>query len=104
MSMTLLDIGGSSIKCADGRKIPAPSQGTRAEIAAATNAITVLGGELEKNCEKALFCPGEGAGQGTLDEPAGWNTETRNLVLIRKQKPSPAEYPRAYAAILKRPL
>lgn len=35
MSMTLLDIGGSYIKCADGRKIPVPSMGTKEEIAAA---------------------------------------------------------------------
>lgn len=35
MSLTLLDIGGSYIKCADGRKIPVPSKGTREEIAAA---------------------------------------------------------------------
>ena len=33
--MILLDIGGSYIQCADGRKIPVPSSGTREEIAAA---------------------------------------------------------------------
>ncbi|MBR5403796.1 MAG: ROK family protein [Bacteroidales bacterium] len=35
MSLTLLDIGGSYIKCADGRKIPAASRGSREEISAA---------------------------------------------------------------------
>lgn len=35
MSLTLLDVGGSYIKCADGRKIPVPSKGTREEIAVA---------------------------------------------------------------------
>lgn len=35
MSMTLLDVGGSYIKCADGRKIPAASRGSREEISAA---------------------------------------------------------------------
>ena len=33
--MTLLDVGGSYIKCADGRKIPAASRGSREEISAA---------------------------------------------------------------------
>lgn len=35
MRMTLLDVGGSYIKCADGRKIPAASRGSREEISAA---------------------------------------------------------------------
>lgn len=35
MKVTLLDIGGSYIKCADGRKIPVPSAGTREGISAA---------------------------------------------------------------------
>ena len=33
--LILLDVGGSYIKCADGRKIPVPSKGTREGIAAA---------------------------------------------------------------------
>ena len=35
MRTTLLDVGGSFIKCADGRKIPVPSMGSREGIAAA---------------------------------------------------------------------
>ena len=35
MSLTLLDIGGTFIKCADGRQIPISSDGSREVIAAA---------------------------------------------------------------------
>ena len=35
MKVTLLDIGGSYIKCADGRKIPSSSRGSREEISTA---------------------------------------------------------------------
>ena len=46
MSLTLLDIGGSYIKCADGRKIPVPSRGTREEIAAALREACQMPGEV----------------------------------------------------------
>ena len=43
--MTLLDVGGSYIKCADGRKIPVPSKGTREEIAAALTEACQMPGQ-----------------------------------------------------------
>ena len=43
--MTLLDVGGSYIKCADGRKIPVPSKGTREEIAAALREACQMPGQ-----------------------------------------------------------
>lgn len=74
------------------------------ELAAASTAIEKLGGKSESDVEKSLFCPSESAGQGSLDENTAWNAESRHLLMIRKIKPTPAEYPRAYAAILKHPL
>ena len=43
--MTLLDVGGSYIKCADGRKIPAASRGSREEISAALRQAVEMPGQ-----------------------------------------------------------
>lgn len=43
MSTILLDVGGSYIKCADGRKIPIPSRGTREAISAALREACTAG-------------------------------------------------------------
>ena len=45
MSLILLDIGGSYIKCADGRNIPVPSQGSREEICTALREAVGLQGQ-----------------------------------------------------------
>ena len=74
------------------------------EIAAAQSAIATLGGQLELGLEKSLFCPKDGEKQGTAAGTTFWSEETRRLIVIRKQKPTPAIYPRPYAAILKHPL
>ncbi len=66
------------------------------ELAAAQSAIKTLGGALETDREETLYCP---AGQGSE-----WVPEARRLFLIRKQKPTPPQYPRTYATIAKRPL
>lgn len=61
------------------------------ELREASRAIDLLGGALERVDEKALVLP-----DGT--------SEPRLLLDIRKVKKTPADYPRAYAAILKKPL
>ncbi len=61
------------------------------ELTEATNAIKVLGGKTLKIEQKALIT-------------AENQTETRGVIVIQLQKEPPAQYPRAYAAILKKPL
>ena len=61
------------------------------ELAEASNAIKVLGGETTKIEEKPLI---------TAENQA----ETRGSIVIQLKKEPPAQYPRAYAAILKKPL
>ena len=61
------------------------------ETTEATNAIKILGGELIKTKQKELI---------TSDN----QKETRGLVVIQLKKDPPKQYPRAYAAILKKPL
>ena len=61
------------------------------ELTEATNAIKVLGGELAKTEQKELI---------TAENQA----EMRGMIVIELKKESPAQYPRAYAAILKKPL
>jgi len=61
------------------------------EAAEAEHAITVLGGSSAVLHKKQLILPDSTA-------------EPRCLIEIKKIKPSPAIYPRAYAAILKKPL
>ena len=61
------------------------------ELAEATNAIRVLGAETLKTQQKELI---------TAENQA----ETRGIILIRSKKEAPSQYPRAYAAILKKPL
>ncbi|MBO4633846.1 MAG: ROK family protein [Bacteroidales bacterium] len=43
--LILLDVGGSYIKCADGRKIPIPSRGSREAIAAALQEAVEMPGQ-----------------------------------------------------------
>ena len=74
------------------------------EVAAARQAIAKLGGEVQTDAETALFCPAEPEGQGDAAKTSGWVQETRHLIQIAKTVATPAEYPRAYAAILKHPL
>lgn len=65
--------------------------GAEEETAAAENTIRTLGGKLEGNKTILLKTP-------------GGETLTRSLILIRKIRPTPELYPRAYAKILKKPL
>ena len=61
------------------------------ELAEATNAIKVLGGESAKTEQKELI---------TAENQA----EIRGMIVVELKKEPPAQYPRAYAAILKKPL
>ena len=61
------------------------------ELTEATNAIKVLGGEVIKIEQKQLVT-------------AENTTETRGMIVIQLKKEPPPQYPRAYAAILKKPL
>ena len=61
------------------------------ELTEATAAIRVLGGETVKIDQKDLI---------TAENQA----ETRGMIVIQLKKEPPAQYPRAYAAILKKPL
>ena len=75
-----------------------------AEAKEAENALKTLGGELEKDIFRTLVCPisqkeGENGSSGME-----YAMESRHILLIRKQKPTPSGYPRPYAQIVKRPL
>ncbi len=61
------------------------------ELSEAANAIKILGGEVVKIEQKGLI---------TTENTA----ETRGIIAIQLKKESPAQYPRTYAAILKKPL
>ncbi|MBQ4274183.1 MAG: 16S rRNA (guanine(527)-N(7))-methyltransferase RsmG [Clostridia bacterium] len=61
------------------------------ELTEAANAIKVLGGEVIKIEQKQL---------ATAEN----TTETRGMIVIQLKKEPPPQYPRAYAAILKKPL
>ena len=61
------------------------------ELTEATTAIKILGGETLKIEQKDLI---------TAENQA----ETRGMIVIQLKKEPPAQYPRAYAAILKKPL
>ena len=61
------------------------------ELNEATNAIKVLGGKTINVEQKTLT---------TTEDQA----ETRGIIVIKLQKEPPIQYPRAYAAILKKPL
>jgi 16S rRNA (guanine527-N7)-methyltransferase len=61
------------------------------ELVEATNAIKILGAETTKTEQKELI---------TADNQA----ETRGIIIIQSKKEAPSQYPRAYAAILKKPL
>ena len=61
------------------------------ELFEATNAIKVLGGETTKIEQKDLV---------TAENQA----ETRGIIAIQLKKETPTQYPRVYAAILKKPL
>ena len=60
------------------------------ELTEATTAIRILGGETVKIEQKDLI---------TAENQA----ETRGMIVIQLKKEPPAQYPRAYAAILKKP-
>ena len=61
------------------------------ELTEATTAIRILGGETVKIEQKDLV---------TAENQA----ETRGMIVIQLKKEPPSQYPRAYAAILKKPL
>ena len=61
------------------------------ELTEATTAIKILGGETLKIEQKDLI---------TAENQA----ETRGIIVIQLKKEPPSQYPRAYAAILKKPL
>ena len=72
------------------------------ELAEAQSAVRTLGGRTERDLSVSLACPFP-----SPDDPeqiGGYLTESRHLLLIRKEKETPALYPRPYAAIRKRPL
>lgn len=109
LTLPFVKIGGSllALKGAKGSE----------EAAAARQAIAKLGGKQVKDAEKVLFCPAENEkgsvendkdtameGQGSLAAIGAWSAEARHLLLIDKIRETPKECPRAYAAILKRPL
>ncbi len=62
----------------------------KAEADEARSAIQTLGGEISEICEKIL-CFGN-------------TSESRSIIVVQKSKESPIQYPRQYAAILKKPL
>ena len=70
----------------------------------AENALKILGGELESDLSRTLICPVPQKEQENGDLVAEYVAESRHILLIRKQKPTPSGYPRVYAHILKRPL
>ena len=98
------------------------------EAADAVHAIQTLGAVLESDLQKTLFCVPKGnrriadeaanskngsseshfaaESSSNLVEALGsvWETEARHILLIRKTRKTPPEYPRAYAAIQKKPL
>ncbi len=61
------------------------------ELTEATAAIKILGADTVKIEQKELV---------TLEN----QTETRGMIVIQSKKEAPSQYPRAYAAILKKPL
>ncbi len=74
----------------DGLLIAMKGAKAAEEAKEAQKGIALLGGRMEKLEEYALVTEN--------------GEESRGLILIRKVKPTPATYPRAYAAILKKPL
>ena len=62
----------------------------KAEVGEARSAIQTLGGEISEICEKIL-CFGD-------------TSESRSIIVVQKMKDSPIQYPRQFAAILKKPL
>lgn len=60
------------------------------ELEEAKNSIAILGGEIEANHMTELRF--------------GEHAEARSIIVIRKAKATPAQYPRQYATILKKPL
>ena len=78
-----LKIGGSLVAL-KGAKF-------KEELTEASNAIKILGAETTRIEQKELI---------TTENQA----ETRGMIVIQAKKESPSQYPRAYAAILKKPL
>lgn len=83
LCLPYLKIGGSLVAL-KGAKL-------EEELTEATNAIKILGGKTTKIEQKSLL---------TSENQA----ESRGAVVIQLQKEPTAQYPRAYAAILKKPL
>ena len=61
------------------------------ELAEAASAIRILGAEATKIEQKELIITEN-------------QTETRGMIVVQLKKQPPPQYPRAYAAILKKPL
>lgn len=74
----------------DGRFIAMKAKRGDEELAAARNAITRLGGAIERNLSLTLTAAGE--------------QDERQLIEIKKVSATPKDLPRAYAKIAKRPL
>ena len=72
----------------NGLFIAMKAQSGKEEIEEAKNAISILGGKVEKVIE--------------LELPD--NAGLRNIIIIRKVKETPAKYPRAFAKIKEKPL
>ena len=75
----------------DGRLMALKGAKFEEELSEATNAIQVLGGKTLNIEQKALIT-------------AENQEETRGIIDIQLKKATPLQYPRAYAAILKKPL
>lgn len=77
------------------------------ELKNAQNAIRTLGGTFENDRICRLFVPKKEENQAIFSEngaECAFDPEERHLLLVRKTAPTDRKYPRAYAAICKKPL
>ena len=104
--------------CVGGALISYKGAQGSAELREAERAIQTLGGAVAEDRACELHCPvlpetnektpqaataGEEDGEKNA-QPLVFSAESRHLLVIRKEKHTPPQYPRAYAAILKNPL
>ena len=82
LALPFLKIGGQMV-------VLKGAQGTE-ELHEASRAIQTLGGKALNDLPMALHCAS--------------GSENRHILIVSKKKPTPPQYPRTYAAILKKPL
>ena len=75
----------------DGAFVALKAAKAQEELDEARRAIELLGGEIAEIQGRALVLPDGSA-------------EPRSIIVIKKKKETPPQYPRAYATILKKPL